>query len=209
MKPKTSQPYSFLRIFHATPSSISLDIYLDEQLYTKDLLYEDFTVYKPLISGEHVISLCLHKETEPILTRSLWISPEKIYTLVITYAPHSETLQSYLLNDPLKKIPEDQLLLRIGNFSQIDAPLKFHLVDTKPIFKKIPSHQCTPYLSFNPATYTAELVHAESQEVLLSKTDCVLKISRCYTLYIIGGTEKFPTQAVLTINGNSFLHFHS
>lgn len=207
MKKKISQPYSFLRVFHAIPSSISLDLYLDDQLYTKDLLYEDFTVYKPVALGEHLLSICPHKETEPLLTRNLWMSPEKIYTLVITYTPHSESLQIYLMNDPVKKMPEDHFLLRIGNFSQIMQPLKLHLVDTKPFFKKVLCHQLSPYLSFIPNIYTAELMDPEEKNVLASRADCHLKVSRYYTLYSIGGTEKFPTKLLLTIDGNSFLSF--
>ena len=207
MKQKTSQTYGFLRIFHAIPSSSSFDFYLDETLYAKDLLYEDFTVYKPLTKGEHVISLCLHKETEPLLTRTLWISPEKIYTLIVTYAAHSETLQLYLMNDPPKKLPEEHFLLRVGNFSQCPMPLQLHFIDTKPIFKKIASHQLSSYLSFTPAIYTAELIDLDLQKVILTKANCILKLSRYYTLYIIGGTQKFPTKLLLTIDGNSFLSF--
>lgn len=208
MKQKISVPHSFLRIFHAAPSSISFDLYLDDHLYEKDLLYEDFTVYKPLISGEHVLSICLHKKTEPLFTHSLWISPQKIYTLVVTYAPHSETLQGYLINDPPKKIPEEHFLLRVGNFSQYLMPLQLHFIDTKPLFKKIVSHQLSSYLSFTPSTYTAELIDLNLQKVVLTKANCILKLSRYYTLYIIGGTQNFPTKLLLTIDGNSFLSFN-
>ena len=207
MKHKMIQPYSFLRVLHAIPTSNSFDLYLDEELYAKDLLYEDFTIYKPLTKGEHVISICLHKDTEPLLTRTLWISPEKVYTLVVTYAPHSETLQCYLMNDPHKKIPEEHFLLRVGNFSQNLMPLQLRLVDTTPLFKKITSHQLSSYLSFSPATYTAELIDLDSKKTILTKANCTLKLSRYYTLYIIGGTKPFPTKLLLTIDGNSFLHF--
>lgn len=207
MKKKVSQPYGFLRILHAIPLTDSFDFYLDEQLYAKDLLYEDFTVYKPLSIGEHVVSLCLHKEIEPLLSQTLWISPEKIYTLIITYTPHSKALQCYLINDPPKKIPEDHFLLRVGNFSQHLMPLQLHLVDTKPIFKKIAPHQLGPYLSFTPNTYTAELIDLNSQKVITTKTHCTLKLSRYYTLYLIGGTKECPTKLLLTIDGNSFLTF--
>ena len=207
MKEKVSKPYGFLRILHATASSDSFDIYLDEKLYTKDLLYEDFTVYKPLAVGEHVLSVCLHKEAAPFLTHPLWISSEKIYTLVITYDSHGETLQGYLMNDPQKKIPEEHFLLRVGDFSQHLMPLQLRLVDTKPLFKKIKPHECTPYLSFSPGTYTAELTELGSQNIMSTKPNCILKLSRYYTLYLIGGSKQFPNKLLLTIDGSSFLYF--
>lgn len=207
MKQNAHPSYGFLRILHAIPQPNSFDFYLDEELYAKDLLLEDFTVYKPISSGEHVLTLCLHKQTEPLLKRTLWISQKKIYTLVITFAPHTESLQFYLMNDPPKKLPEEHFLLRVGSFCQNPTPFQLHLVDTKPIFKKISPHQLSPYLSFTPATYNVELVDIESQKVIATKKNCLLKLSRYYTLYIIGGTKNCPVKLLLTIDGSSFLTF--
>lgn len=207
MKQNVHQPHGFLRILHAIPRPNSFDFYLDEKLYAKDLLLEDFTVYKPIPSGEHVFTLCLHKQTEPLLTRTLWISQEKIYTLVITFAPHTESFQFYLMNDPPKKIPEDHFLLRVGAFCQNPTLFQLHLVDTKPMFKKIASHQLSPYLSFTPDTYNVELIAIESQKVVATQANCLLKRSRYYTLYIIGGTKNCPVKLLLTIDGSSFLSF--
>lgn len=207
MKFNFNQPYGYLRILHALPQMNSYDCYLDEILYAKDLLFEDFTIYKPIAAGEHLLTLCHHKETEELLNQSFRIAPGRIYTLLLTYDPHSEHLQLYLLNDPPKKIPEEQLLLRVAPFCQLEVPFQLHLIDTKPLFKKLKLGQPSPYLAFSPGTYTIQLIHLETQKVLLKKENCLLKPTRYYTLYLLGGTKDFPLRLVLTIDGNSFIFF--
>lgn len=202
-----NQPYGYLRILHAIPQVDSYDCYLNDKLYAKDLLFEDFTPYKPISAGEHQIALCKHKSTESLLTHSLWISPGKIYTLLLTYQPAKESIEYYLLNDPPRKMLEDHLLLRVAPFCQIDSPFEIHLADTKPIFKKLKLCQPSPYLAFTASTYTLELFDINTQKVLLNRENCLLKTYRYYTLYLLGGTKAFPLRFVLTIDGNSFLSF--
>ena len=201
----SSTPCSYLRLFHALPTAESFDVYLDEERYTKDLLYEDFTPYKPLAPGEHQITLTAYHTTEPLYTRTIWLSENRIYTLILSYMPDSTNLQGYLINDPPKAIPEEHLLIRVANFSQYTAPLTMHLVDTKPIFKKVPLRQTSSYLGFVPTTAAIEVLDIESQKCLISKPTNIFKISRYYSLYIIGGTENYPLKWVQTIDGNSFI----
>ena len=198
---------SYLRLFHAFPTTQSFDVYLDEKKYAKDLLYEDFTVYKALTPGEHQLTICTHRTLDPVYERSVWISEHRIYTLVLAYLPDGSKMQGYLLNDPPKPIPEEHLLIRTANFSQHTSPITLHLEDIKPIFKKIPLRQTSPYLSFIPATAPIELADVTSQESLLTLPEHTFKITRYYTLYLIGGIENYPLKLIQTIDGNSFLHF--
>ena len=204
---KTDSSASYLRLFNALPTPESFDVYLDEQHYTKDFLYEDFTPYKSLLPGEHQLTLTAYGSTESLYTRTFWISERKIYTLVISYITVSTQLQAYLINDPPKAIPEEHFLMRTANFSHHTSPLSLHLVDTKPIFKKVPLRQTTSYLSFLPTTVDIELLEIEGQNVLVTKPTNTFKITRYYTLYIIGGTEDYPLKWVQTIDGNSYLSF--
>lgn len=207
MKHLPAVPYGYLRVIHAIPCPHSYDCYLDEKIYAKDLLFEDYTTYLPIPSGEHQLTLCKHKETENLLTHSFWISPSKIYTLLLTIEPYTDQIGYYLLNDPVKKIPEDQLLLRFSPFAELDFPFELHLDDIKPIFKKLKLGKPSPYLAFSPGTYNLQLHNTDTQEIVLLKEKCLLKPSRRYTLYLLGGTKSFPLRLSLTIDGSSFLSF--
>lgn len=209
MKAAAAPLYSYLRLLHALPTSLSLDVYLDGKKYTKDLLYEDFTLYKPLAPGTHQLTLCAHKSLDALYEREVWIGEHKIYTLVLAYEPSQAEIQSYLLTEPPKAIPEEHLLIRTGNFSQELVPISLHLVDIKPVFKKVPVRQTSSYLAFLPATASIELQEIESQKTLLKATPCTFKMMRYYSLYIIGGTKDYPLKWIRTLDGNSFLHFEA
>ena len=198
---------SYLRMFQALPTSESFDFYLDEMKYAKDILYQDFTPYKPLEPGEHLFKVCAHQSTEPLYERSLWMGDGKIYTLVLAHPPNTSTMQGYLINEPPKAIPEEHFLMRVANFSTQTTPMCLHLVETKPIFKKVPLRQCGSYLGFVPTTAAIELLDVSSQDLLLEIPPLIFKPYRYYTLYLVGGTEHNPLKCIRTIDGNSFLAF--
>lgn len=206
--PHTKHRYgSFIRFFDAMPTPKSFDLYIDEQKVAKDVLYEDFTPYLHLESGTHQLKVCAYKKEEPLYERNFWISDMKIYTLVLSFMPHTTELHGYLINEPPKPIPDDRFLMRVANFSEHFSSMTNQIVETKPIFKRIPVRQVGPYLSFEPQTAAMELVDIDNQEVLMTVLPMCFKIYRYYTLYLIGGIEKYPLKWVRTIDGNSFLEF--
>lgn len=205
---KTSIPAeNYIRFFHALPTSDGLDLYWDDQKLTKDFLYEDFTRYFPTSSGEHHLTITLHHLTEPLYETTLWLSKQKIYTLVLSYTPQTTMIQTNLVYEPPKVIPDEQLLIRSANFSQLPSTFTLQLIDTKPIFKKIPMRQAGSYLAFSPVTATLELDDLDTHESLHQWENHLFKATRYYTLYLIGGTETYPLKCIQTIDGNSFLHF--
>lgn len=208
MKKKKETFEAFLRCFHALPSPISLDIYLDDLLYIKDFLYEDFSDYKPLTKGEHQISVTVHGQTDILCTRSIWMSHEKIYTLIIT--TDFKTLESslYLINDTQRPIPEGHCLLRLGTFCDLLDLVTIEFIDQTSGFRKISPHQTSHYLSFMPDTYhITALTHDKNDKICESK-NTVLKYARIYTLYLLGnGAKDYPLHFLLSIDGSSFLSF--
>lgn len=207
MKTQSTTPVSYLRVFNALLGSASYTLYVDEKKWAKDYLYEDFTSYQPLVPGEHLIKLCTYPKNETLYEHCFMISEAKIYTFVLSYPPNSTDIEGILIQEPPKPIPEDHLLMRCANFSQQTLPLMLHLIDTLPVFKKIPIRNAGSYLSFLPTCVTIELLETESQKVLASQKACLFKPYRYYTLYLIGGTKPYPLKWVQTIDGNSFIHF--
>lgn len=198
---------NYIRFFHALPTPDSLDLYWDDQKLAKDFLYEDFTRYFPTYSGEHHLMVTLHHMTEPLYEATLWLSKQKIYTIVLSYTPQTTSIQSTLVYEPPKAIPDEQLLIRSANFSQLPSTFTLQLMDTKPIFKKIPLRQASSYLAFSPATATLELTDLETHKSLQKWENHLFKTTRYYTLYLIGGTKEYPLRCIQTIDGNSFLRF--
>lgn len=208
MKKKNSPAEAFLRSFHAYPTPKSLDIYLDDTLYVKDMLYQDFSQYKPLSKGEHHISITLTGESVIIAMRSIWISPQKIYTLIIAPDLKNEIPGLYLINDVQRPIPENHCLVRVGAFCEKRELIHIHY-DNHPLsFKKISPHQISHYLAFEPGNYTIIAEDLEQHEILCELRACELKVQRIYTHYCLGkGTKEYPFQLLHSIDGSSFLTF--
>ena len=198
---------AYLRCFHALPIAESLDVYIDHQRWAKDFLYEDFSEYLPLACGNPHIPLSYHGIDEPFYERDFWISKHKIYTLILAPLPGSETPQGYLVNEPPKAIPEEHFLLRVANFSQFLEPSSLQLIEIKPYFKKVPLRQCGHYLAFQVATACVEWFSSNPLEPLLTSLPLSFKVTRYYTLYLIGGVPHYPLKCIQTIDGNAFLHF--
>lgn len=227
MKSSMPEAYGYLRFFHGLCLPVSYDLYLDEKCLIKDLLFKDFTHYQPLPAGEHTLILCAHHDKEPLFTQKFIIREQRIYTLVLygqiplvnekahptQKVPSPETpallpnihYSCHLIVEPPKPIPEEHFLLRIANFISPLPDTHLELVDTKPIFKKLPYLSTSAYLAFLPQTYTLQLHQLFDDKILCEKAEVPLKFGRYYTLYLVGTLDQ-PT-CCLTIDGSAFLSF--
>lgn len=208
MKKKNSPTEAFLRTFHALPTPKSFDIYLDDILYIKDMLYQDFSQYKPLSKGEHHIVITLTGESDVIAMRSIWISSQKIYTLIIAPDLKSDIPGLYLINDVQRSIPENHCLIRVGAFCEKSELIHIHYTNHPLSFQKISPHQISHYLAFEPGDYTITAEDLEQKEILCELKACKFKTQRIYTHYCLGkGTKEYPFQLLHSIDGSSFLTF--
>lgn len=229
MKSSMPEAYGYLRFFHGLCLPASYDLYLDEKCLIKDFLFKDFTHYSPLPAGEHTLMLCSHHDKEPLFTQNLIIREQRIYTLVLygqpnlqladekathtQVSPPKETsappttirYSAHLLVEPPKPIPEEHFLLRVANFISPLPDIHLELVDTRPVFKKLPFLTTSAYLAFLPRTYTLQLHALLEDKILCEKAEVTLKWGRYYTLYLVG-TLAQPA-CCLTIDGNAFLSF--
>ncbi len=208
MKQKAQSKDAFLRCFHGVPKSMSIDIYLDDVLYIKDMLYEDFSDYLPLSQGKHTLSIKAHHTDTVLCSREVLISKSHIYTLVI--APHQKnsTFNLYLINDTTRSIKKEYCMVRIGSFCALEDFWKVSVLENTLAFKKIAPHQLTHYLTFKPANYTLKLQGLDNSTLNYESPSFLLKPSRFYTFYLVGGQKPaFPLKSVLSIDGNSFLSF--
>lgn len=203
-KENTSAPY--LRLFNCLPNSTIIDFYIDDVLWDQDIWYKDFTYYKSISSGSHQVTITPHNQTEVLCTRSIWISHSKIYTLIISLDLKLNCPALYLLNDYVRPIPDAHCLIRFGHFSASLPPTDVYLSEEQLLFKKIPYHEMTTYLALTPGSYHLDLKDHETNETLYTLPELHLKVSRFYSLYLIGNHDKtYPTITTLSIDGNSFL----
>lgn len=198
---------SYIRVFHAVPTSIPIDVYIDKKAVAPDFLYEDFTEYIPIAPGEHTISITKANEPTIIYERKINLAPKSIYTAIAApKCKNPKELNIFLLEDTQRPIPANNLLLRFGHFSKATPIVDITLPDGTPVFKNMAYGQVTQYIPLAPGVYTLEARDPQTGKVLLTIPDIRLKGERFYSIYAVGdNTKQFPLQVVIPLDGNSYL----
>lgn len=209
MSPKSNTEKSYLRFFHVFPASLSVDVYIDKKLMVSDILYEDFTEYLSLPSGEHTITITKNKNSVPLLNKKIHLLNNMIYTSIIT--PVNKDTMGIDINfieDTQRAIPINNLLCRFAHFSNAFSNIDVTLSDGTSIFKNIAPKQVTNYIMLKQGTYSLAIRDINTSRTLLNVENIRLKPSRFYSIYAIGSNKKeFPIQLVIPIDGNSYLRF--
>ena len=208
MKNKCLPTFCNIRFFHAFPSPIALDVYIEDKPFAKNVLYEDLTVYKSLLAQDYTVYLCKHREKEILYQTTLNLRMKKNYTLIL-FPDQDQNFHLLLLIEPSKEIPEDMLLARTINLTTLSEPIKHFFNEVRPEFKKLHPGHFTTYLAFKSDTYHQMLYAVDAKKLLYEQKELKLKPSRYYAFYIIGGIDAYPIKIITSIEGSSLYHFET
>jgi len=208
MKNKCLPTFCNLRFFHAFPSPLPLDLYIDDKPFAKNILYEDFTTYKPLLAQDYTLTLCKHHEKEVLFTQTFHLHMKKNYTIAL-FPTADQCYQLLLLNEPSKEIPDEMLLARTINLTSQTDSLKLLFKEMRPEFKKLQAAHFTSYLAYKDGTYHLQLLQPSTEKIVYEQKEINLKASRYYAFYIIGGLDAYPLKVISHIEGSSLYHFET
>lgn len=196
---------SYLRILHASPKSPVVDVYINDMLKFRNLAYGDFTDYIDVITGNYNVKIyAAGTIASPVLNKTLFIPPEKIYTIAaIGMLPNLD-----LLPVPETKImhPADKVYIKFAHLSPNTGPLDIVLPGGKILFKNISYKGFTDYIEIPAGTYILEARPTGTQTTVLYVPNIKLKSQRFYTVYAIGLLNGRPgLQALIPLDGSSYL----
>ena len=199
--PKTS----YLRILHASPKTSAVDVYINDMLKFKNLAYGDFTDYIEVITGNYNVKIyTAGTKTSPVLNKTLFVPPEKIYTIAaIGLMPNIE-----LLTVPETKItqPANMVYIKFAHLSPNTGPVDIVLPDGRILFKNISYKAFTDYIQVPAGTYTLEARPTGTKTTILYIPNIKLRSQRFYTVYAIGLLKGQPgLQALIPLDGSSYL----
>lgn len=198
---------SHIRFLNASPNSPAIDVYLNDRLIFRNLLYKYFSDYVSIPSGTyHIKVFPSGSTTNPLIDKSLFIPPERIFTLAaIDDYPNINLLSIEDVRRP--RIP-DKAFIRFAHLSPEAPTLNIVLPDGNTLFSNISYKQVTRYLPVDPGTYTIEARTSDSGERILYVPNIRLRPDKFYTIYAVGNVSKPPKlQVLIPLDGNSYIQF--
>lgn len=199
-------PYlSYARILHASPDAPPVDIYLNDKLVTANLAYRDFTPYIPIAEGRYNIKVFPSgKKDKPILNTNVSVPGNLIFTIAAT--GYLKDLQLLLLPEDTKKKPVRNSLVRFCHLSPNAPAVDVDLDTGAELFSDVSFRQYTPYIEFNPGTYTLKVLASGTSDTVLTVPNVLIKPNRYYTIYAVGLLNgNPPLQLLLPLDGKSYI----
>lgn len=196
---------SYFRVLHASPKSPAVDVYINDMLKFKNLTYGAFTDYIEVMTGNYNVKLyATGTKATPVLTKNIFIPPEKIYTVAaIGLLPNIDLLP---VSEPKVINPSNNSYIKFAHLSPNVGAVDVALPDGKILFKNIKYKQFTDYIEVPAGTYTLEVRPSGTKTIALYVPNIKLKPQRFYTVYAVGLANDLPgLQALIPLDGSSYL----
>jgi hypothetical protein len=171
----------------------------------RNLAYGVFTDYIEVITGNYNVKIyATGTKTSPVLSKNIFIPPEKIYTVAaIGLLPNIDILP---IPEPKIIQPLDKAYIKFAHLSPNTTAVDITLPDGKVIFKNITYKGFTDYIEVPAGTYTIEARSTDTKATVLYVPNIKLKSERFYTVYLVGLTNSIPgLQALIPLDGSSYL----
>lgn len=196
---------SYIRIFHASPNTQAVDVYLDDALIVRRISYRSFSPYLKIMPGKHTVKVYkAGTRVNPIINTNIDILSKNILTVsVIGVLPEISLLP---ITEPIQARIKGKAYIRFSHLSPNTQNLDLTLQNGKKIFTNIGYKETTAYTAVNPGTHTFNVNLSSNGEKVIYIPNVKLLPNRIYTLYTIGLEGKTPPlEVVIPLDGNTYL----
>lgn len=195
---------SYLRVLHASPNAPGVDVYLNNTLIARNLTYQNFTEYLPLMSGRYNLQVFPTGTTSnPIIHRIINVITDTDYTIAIKGL--LDNIDSLIVNDTAAEISPNMSELKFVHLIP-DAPrVDITLANGKKIFNNIAFNEVSDKLSIEPGRYRIQARVAGTDNIILTVPNVILNPGKYYTIYGVGTVDgKKPLQAIIALDKASY-----
>ncbi len=198
---------SYIRILHASPDAPAVDIYANNSLIAKNLPYKGFTPYLSLPAGTYNIKVFpTGKKTNPVLSKNLNIPGNSIFT--VAAINKLADIDLFPIMEPTNSIPPNKTMIRFVHLSPNAPSVDITSPNGNKLFENVSFKEITNYIPVSSGTYILEVRPTGTEDIVLYVPNINLKPNRFYSVYAVGLVdEKPPLQALIPLDGNSYLKF--
>lgn len=182
----SSQMNSYIRVFHASPNSPPVDVYINDNLVLRNLKYEEFSEYLTVMPGMYNVKVYpTGEKNNPVINENLTITPKSSYTIAaIGTLPNISLLP---IMDPYNPMPRNKTsYVRFVHLSPNAPAVDITLPDSQILFSDVEYTEQTNFMRVKPGTYTLQVRPAGMEQVVLSIPNVNLNPGKIYTVYAVG-----------------------
>lgn len=192
---------SNVRLLHAVPDILNIDIYFNDELIVDNLTYGKNTEYIPFPEGTYIVSIYSAGTKDlPIISNTLIVNRNT--TITVIAAGYLSDIGLFAISDANVRMEPSKAMFRFAHLSPNAPAVDITLPDGTVLFDDVSFKQLKPYFPISPENYTLQVRVAGTSQVLLIVTNVNLRENRYYTLYAIGSLgEKPEFEAILLSDG--------
>ena len=199
--------YSYIRVFHASPNSPPVDVYINDKIAVRNLPYRGFSVYLRTAPGSYNVKVFpAGQNVNPVVNTNLDVPSKAIITVAaIGTLPNISLLP--IVEPTFPKNPSEAYI-RFSQLSPNSPSLNLELTGAGNLFSNVAYTKTTDYTPINAGTHTFNITTAINNERVLHVPNVRLLPNKIYTLYTVGLLGKNPPlQVLIPLDGSSYIKF--
>ncbi|PMC39119.1 hypothetical protein CJ195_04045 [Bacillus sp. UMB0899] len=192
---RAGEQNAFIRLFHASPDTSGVDVYVNGKKSISNLVFEETTDYLSLPAGRYTLEVYPTGETtSPILKEQLSLTRNTYYTAAATGLLNNITL-SFFIDKPY--VSRNQAKIRFSHLSPDASNVDIAVQGGNILFQNVSYERVTDYLTLSPMTVNLEVRETGTNNVVFTIPQVQLKAGETYTALAVGLAGGTPELEVI------------
>ncbi|TCK80587.1 uncharacterized protein DUF4397 [Albibacterium bauzanense] len=184
--PMPNPDTAIVSVYHASPSTDSLDFYLDAKKVNSKLVgLGDSINYVEAFIGDRVAEI-KGKDGASIFKESIKLEKDKAYSLFITNEKDKDDAEYVQITDDLTNPAEGKAKIRFVHVSPDAGKLNLAVTGGEDLFTDKEFKSATEFKEITAEKQSFEVVDQESNAVLFTLEDVDIKAGKIYTIWVKG-----------------------
>lgn len=184
--PMPNPDTAIVSVFHASPSTDSLNFYLDANKVNAKLVgLGDSINYVEAFIGDRIAEI-KGKDGGSIFKKSIKLEKDKAYSLFITNEKDNDDAEYVQIADDLTKPAEGKAKIRFVHVSPDAGKLNLAVTGGEDLFTEKEFKSATDFKEINAEKQSFDIVDQGSDAVLFTLEDVDIKAGKIYTIWVKG-----------------------
>lgn len=194
--------YSLVRVLHAVPDGEVVDVYINDTLFFRDLVFRQFSPYIYLPEGSYDMSVYSANTREnPLISRNINVDKNKLITIAMV--GNAGTLRLLNIEEGIEIPTKGKSKTRVVNLVPNSPDMNILYNDTV-LFEHNDFRDITDYKEIDLGIYRIDLELVENGKIVRT-TRVNINPDRIYSLYLLGNAANI--EIFQSLDGASFIRY--